>query len=175
MSKLDREQAAAAFMLGESQGTSAGGASEAGKFLRIRAPTRFAYRDDWQGNRFYELLQQVPLEVYLLNTGRVGGPEEMSAPRTSAPSTPRLWSGDHLRRSNGTTTRPSGLSWPARSRNRRHRTAPAVALYERQARTTEYQGLWKVSARNGAPISTATTSFTPASATRSRAELRGQI
>ena len=76
VSKLDREQAAAAFMLGESQGTSAGGASEAGKFLRIPGTNPFfAYRDDWQGNRFYELLQQVPLEVYLLNTGRVGGPE----------------------------------------------------------------------------------------------------
>jgi phosphoenolpyruvate carboxykinase (ATP) len=31
---------------------------------------------DLQGNRFLELLEEHPLEVYLLNTGRVGGPEE---------------------------------------------------------------------------------------------------
>ena len=63
-------------MLGETQGTSAGGASETGKFLRIPGTNPFfAYRNDWQGNRFYELLQQVPIRVYLINTGRVGGPE----------------------------------------------------------------------------------------------------
>jgi phosphoenolpyruvate carboxykinase (ATP) len=31
---------------------------------------------DLQGNRFLELLAEHPLEVYVLNTGRVGGPEE---------------------------------------------------------------------------------------------------
>jgi phosphoenolpyruvate carboxykinase (ATP) len=31
---------------------------------------------DLQGNRFLELLEDHPLEVYLLNTGRVGGPED---------------------------------------------------------------------------------------------------
>jgi phosphoenolpyruvate carboxykinase (ATP) len=31
---------------------------------------------DLQGNRFLELLDEHPLEVFLLNTGRVGGPEE---------------------------------------------------------------------------------------------------
>jgi phosphoenolpyruvate carboxykinase (ATP) len=30
---------------------------------------------DLQGNRFLELLAENPIEVYLLNTGRVGGPE----------------------------------------------------------------------------------------------------
>jgi phosphoenolpyruvate carboxykinase (ATP) len=30
---------------------------------------------DLQGNRFLELLEEHPLEVYLMNTGRVGGPE----------------------------------------------------------------------------------------------------
>ena len=30
---------------------------------------------DLQGNRFLELLAANPIEVYLLNTGRVGGPE----------------------------------------------------------------------------------------------------
>ena len=31
---------------------------------------------DLQGNRFLELLDEHPLEVFLLNTGRVGGPDE---------------------------------------------------------------------------------------------------
>jgi phosphoenolpyruvate carboxykinase (ATP) len=31
---------------------------------------------DLQGNRFLELLAEHPLEVYVMNTGRVGGPEE---------------------------------------------------------------------------------------------------
>jgi phosphoenolpyruvate carboxykinase (ATP) len=31
---------------------------------------------DLQGNRFLELLDEHPLEVYLLNTGRVGGGED---------------------------------------------------------------------------------------------------
>ena len=62
VTKLNREQAAAAFMLGETQGTSAGGASEMGRFLRVPGTNPFfAYRNDWQGNRFYELLQQVPI------------------------------------------------------------------------------------------------------------------
>jgi phosphoenolpyruvate carboxykinase (ATP) len=30
---------------------------------------------DLQGNRFLELLEEHPLEVYVMNTGRVGGPE----------------------------------------------------------------------------------------------------
>ena len=40
VAKLDQEQAAAYFMLGETTGTSAGGASEAGKFLRSPGRTR---------------------------------------------------------------------------------------------------------------------------------------
>jgi phosphoenolpyruvate carboxykinase (ATP) len=31
---------------------------------------------DLQGNRFLELLEEHPLEVFLMNTGRVGGPED---------------------------------------------------------------------------------------------------
>ncbi len=74
--KLDGPQAAAFFMLGETQGTSAGGADEAGKFLRVPGTNPFfPMPHDLQGNRFLELLEQHPLEVYLMNTGRVGGPE----------------------------------------------------------------------------------------------------
>jgi phosphoenolpyruvate carboxykinase (ATP) len=76
VAKLEGPLAAAFFMLGETQGTSAGGADEAGKFLRVPGTNPFfPLPHDLQGNRFLELLEQHPLEVYLLNTGRVGGPE----------------------------------------------------------------------------------------------------
>ena len=77
VAKLEGPQAAAFFMLGETTGTSAGGADEAGKFLRVPGTNPFfPIPHDLQGNRFLELLAQHPLEVYVLNTGRVGGPEE---------------------------------------------------------------------------------------------------
>jgi phosphoenolpyruvate carboxykinase (ATP) len=76
VAKLEGAQAAAFFMLGETQGTSAGGADEAGKFLRVPGTNPFfPMMHDLQGNRFLELLEEHPLEVYLMNTGRVGGPE----------------------------------------------------------------------------------------------------
>jgi phosphoenolpyruvate carboxykinase (ATP) len=76
VAKLDGPQAAAFFMLGETTGTSAGGADEAGKFLRVPGTNPFfPMPHDLQGNRFLELLAQHPLEVYVLNTGRVGGPD----------------------------------------------------------------------------------------------------
>jgi phosphoenolpyruvate carboxykinase (ATP) len=59
------------------EGTSAGGADEAGVFLRVPGTNPFfPMPHDLQGNRFLELLEEHPLEVYLMNTGRVGGPEE---------------------------------------------------------------------------------------------------
>jgi phosphoenolpyruvate carboxykinase (ATP) len=77
VAKLEGPRAAAFFMLGETQGTSAGGADEAGKFLRVPGTNPFfPMPHDLQGNRFLELLGDHPLEVYLMNTGRVGGPEE---------------------------------------------------------------------------------------------------
>ena len=73
--KLDNKQAAAYFMLGETQGTSAGGKDEAGKFLRVPGTNPFfPLLHAQQGNRFLELLKKQPLEVYPMNTGRVGGP-----------------------------------------------------------------------------------------------------
>jgi phosphoenolpyruvate carboxykinase (ATP) len=76
VAKLEGPQAAAFFMLGETTGTSAGGADEAGKFLRVPGTNPFfPMLHDLQGNRFLELLAQHPLEVYVLNTGRVGGPD----------------------------------------------------------------------------------------------------
>jgi len=77
IAKLEGPQAAAYFMLGETKGTAAGGADEAGKSLRVPGTNPFfPMLHDLQGNRFLELLEEHPLEVYLMNTGRVGGGEE---------------------------------------------------------------------------------------------------
>src|SRR5947209_4228563 len=74
IAKLSQEQGAAYFMLGETTGTSAGGAAEEGKFLRVPGTNPFfPLPHDLQGNRFLELLEDNPLEVYVLNTGSVGG------------------------------------------------------------------------------------------------------
>jgi phosphoenolpyruvate carboxykinase (ATP) len=74
VARLTNEQAAAYFMLGETTGTSAGGASEAGKFLRVPGTNPFFPMPlGLQGNRFLELMEENPLEVYVMNTGYVGG------------------------------------------------------------------------------------------------------
>jgi phosphoenolpyruvate carboxykinase (ATP) len=76
VARLTREQAALYFMLGETQGTSAGGKEEEGKFLRVPGTNPFfPLRHEQQGNRFLELMDSCDFQVYLLNTGRVGGPE----------------------------------------------------------------------------------------------------
>lgn len=74
-----KEQAVAYFMLGETKGTSAGGAGEDGKFLRVPGTNPFFMWDDaLQGNRLLELLDTLDYDfgVYLMSTGRVGGGEE---------------------------------------------------------------------------------------------------
>jgi phosphoenolpyruvate carboxykinase (ATP) len=77
VAKLKPDQAAHYFMLGETKGTSAGGAAEAGKSLRVPGTNPFWFENDAsQANRLLELLETSDLEVYLFNTGRVGGPEE---------------------------------------------------------------------------------------------------
>src|SRR6266496_3629153 len=77
VTKLSEEQAAAYFMLGETTGTSAGGKAEEGKFLRVPGTNPFfPLRHGLQGMRFLELLDTHPMEVYVLNTGRVGGRED---------------------------------------------------------------------------------------------------
>ena len=76
VARLNREQAAAYFMLGETQGTSAGGKEEMGKFLRVPGTNPFfPLLHEKQGNRFLELLDDCGFEAFLLNTGRVGGPQ----------------------------------------------------------------------------------------------------
>ena len=76
VARLSGVQAAAFFMLGETKGTSAGGAEEAGRFLRIPGTNPFFPLDhSLQGNRILEILRANPMEVFLMNTGRVGGGE----------------------------------------------------------------------------------------------------
>ncbi len=78
VAKLSRHQVPLYFMLGETKGTSAGGAAEAGKNLRKAGTNPFFFDNDaMQGSRLLELLETMPdLEVYLLNTGRVGGTDD---------------------------------------------------------------------------------------------------
>jgi phosphoenolpyruvate carboxykinase (ATP) len=91
VAKLTQDQAAAYFMLGETTGTSAGGAAEEGKFLRVAGTNPFfPLPHGLQGNRLLDLLATHPIETYLLNTGRVGGREDddrskkVKIPHTSA-------------------------------------------------------------------------------------------
>jgi phosphoenolpyruvate carboxykinase (ATP) len=91
VAKLSQEQGAAYFMLGETTGTSAGGAAEEGKFLRVPGTNPFfPLPHGLQGNRVLELLATHPIQTYLLNTGRVGGPDgddrskKVKIPHTSA-------------------------------------------------------------------------------------------
>jgi phosphoenolpyruvate carboxykinase (ATP) len=78
VARLNSEQAAAYFMLGETTGTSAGGAAEEGKFLRVPGTNPFfPMPHGLQGNRILELLASHPIETYLMNTGRVGGREDV--------------------------------------------------------------------------------------------------
>ena len=77
VAKLEGPLAAAYFMLGETKGTSAGGAAEAGKSLRVPGTNPFfPLLHAYQGNRMLELMNDSPMEVYLLNTGRIGGDEK---------------------------------------------------------------------------------------------------
>ncbi|MDA3023435.1 MAG: phosphoenolpyruvate carboxykinase (ATP), partial [Actinomycetota bacterium] len=77
VARLSKEQAAMYFMLGETEGTSAGGAHEAGKKLRVPGTNPFWFEEESSmGNRFLELLGTCDLEVFLLNTGRIGGGDE---------------------------------------------------------------------------------------------------
>jgi phosphoenolpyruvate carboxykinase (ATP) len=77
VAKLEGPLAAAYFMLGETKGTSAGGAAEAGKSLRVPGTNPFfPLLHAYQGNRMLELMEGNPMEVYLLNTGRIGGDDK---------------------------------------------------------------------------------------------------
>lgn len=74
-SKLTPEQAAAAFMLGESIETSAGDPRRAGESVREVGTNPFVVGSEAEeGNWFYEFVKKHPekIQCYLLNTGGVG-------------------------------------------------------------------------------------------------------
>ena len=86
VARLDRTQAAAYFMLGETTGTSAGGKDEEGKFLRVPGTNPFFPRDMADmGNRMLELLDSRDLQVFVLNTGRVGGKDDATSKKVTIP------------------------------------------------------------------------------------------
>jgi phosphoenolpyruvate carboxykinase (ATP) len=144
VARLSQAQAAAYFMLGETTGTSAGGKAEEGKFLRVPGTNPFfPLRHGQQGNRILELLASHPIEVFLMNTGRVGGPEsderskKVGIPHSSAvvkaiAEDTISWADDddfgyHVAES------VPGIDDPELLRPR--------TLYEREGRTEEYRAL----------------------------------
>ncbi|MEO0114674.1 MAG: phosphoenolpyruvate carboxykinase (ATP) [candidate division WOR-3 bacterium] len=75
VAKLTAEQGAAFFMLGESVETSAGDPTQAGKSKRVVGTNPFIIGpEDEEGNRFLSILSKhKDMEVYVINTGRIGG------------------------------------------------------------------------------------------------------
>ena len=134
-------------MLGETQGTSAGGADEAGKSLRVPGTNPFfPMPHDLQGNRFLELLEEHPLDVYLMNTGRVGGREDDErSKKVQDQALVRDRQGD--RRGDDRVGARPGLRLPGRApraghRRRGHRRPPAAAaLRGARAARDEYRAL----------------------------------
>lgn len=79
VARLTPEQVPGYFMLGETKGTSAGGAAEEGRSLRVPGTNPFFFDDDsLQGNRLMDLISGLSHDVgvYVFNTGWVGGPDE---------------------------------------------------------------------------------------------------
>ena len=144
VAKLNQEQAAAYFMLGETTGTSAGGAAEAGKFLRVPGTNPFfPLPHGLQGNRILELMGGHPIEAYLMNTGRVGGKDgDDRSKKVKIPHSSAVVRGV----AEGT------ISW-IEDPDFGYQLAEAVPgfddvellqprlLYERQGRTEEYEGM----------------------------------
>jgi len=73
VAKLSPEEAAAAFMLGESIQTSAGDPSNAGEPVRTVGTNPFIVGSEGaEGNRFRELIRTLDVECFVLNTGHLG-------------------------------------------------------------------------------------------------------
>ncbi len=73
VAKLNDEQAAAFFMLGESVGSSASDVDPGRPRREVGTNPFIIGSKDQEGNRFYELVKNNPhTECYILNTGRVG-------------------------------------------------------------------------------------------------------
>ncbi|WP_313695658.1 phosphoenolpyruvate carboxykinase (ATP) [Halorarum halobium] len=73
VAKLDADEAAAAFMLGESVETSAGDPENAGESIRVVGTNPFIVGPEGEeGNRFRELVAALDVDCFVLNTGSVG-------------------------------------------------------------------------------------------------------
>ncbi|WP_136717338.1 phosphoenolpyruvate carboxykinase (ATP) [Halorientalis salina] len=73
VAKLDADEAAAAFMLGESVQTSAGDPSAAGESIRVVGTNPFIMGSKGEeGNRFRDLIDDLDVDCFVLNTGTVG-------------------------------------------------------------------------------------------------------
>jgi len=73
VAKLTPEEAAVAFMLGESVQTSAGDPSAAGESTRVVGTNPFIIGSEGaEGNRFRELIADLDVDCFVLNTGSVG-------------------------------------------------------------------------------------------------------
>ena len=73
VSKLDTEQAAVAFMLGESIETSAGDPSRAGESIRVVGTNPFIIGPEGEeGNIFQDLIDALEVDCYVINTGYLG-------------------------------------------------------------------------------------------------------
>ncbi|WP_135851241.1 phosphoenolpyruvate carboxykinase (ATP) [Halorussus salinus] len=74
VAKLTPEEAAAAFMLGESVQTSAGDPSKAGESIRVVGTNPFIVGSKGEeGNRFRDLVADLDVDCFVLNTGDLGG------------------------------------------------------------------------------------------------------
>jgi len=77
VAKLDETEAAVAFMLGESIQTSAGDPDAAGEAIRVVGTNPFIMGSEGEeGNRFRDLVSDLDVECYVLNTGCVGTSED---------------------------------------------------------------------------------------------------
>jgi phosphoenolpyruvate carboxykinase (ATP) len=142
VARLSQIQAAGFFMLGETTGTSAGGKAEEGKFLRVPGTNPFfPLLHGYQGNRIRELLESHPIDVFLMNTGRVGGREgDDRSKKVKIPHSSAVVKGI----AEGT------ISW-SDDEDFGYQVAESIPgiddvellqprrLYERQGRTTEYR------------------------------------
>ncbi|WP_254840927.1 phosphoenolpyruvate carboxykinase (ATP) [Natronomonas marina] len=73
VAKLSPDEAAAAFMLGESIQTSAGDPSAAGESIRVVGTNPFIVGPEGEeGNRFRDLIADLEVDCFVLNTGYVG-------------------------------------------------------------------------------------------------------
>jgi len=73
IAKLSPEEAAVAFMLGESVQTSAGDPDSAGEAIRVVGTNPFIVGSEGEeGNRFRDLIADLDVECFLINTGSVG-------------------------------------------------------------------------------------------------------